>query len=275
MRVAVVGHVEWIEFAEVPRVPLPGEIVHADRSFQLPAGGGAVAARQLARLAGEATLYTALGDDPVGHRCERELSELGLRIRAAYRDEEQRRGFVYLDSAGERTITVLGPRLGPAGGDPLPWGELDETSAVYLTAGDVEAVRQARRAGALVATARALAALTEARVELDALVASGNDPGERYDPGDLDPPPRYVVRTKGGDGGEWESASGESGRWEPTPLPGPVKDSYGCGDSFAAGLTYGLGSGLPIGDAVELAARCGAACLTGRGPYEVQLQLAQ
>jgi ribokinase len=275
MRVAVVGHVEWIEFAEVPRVPLPGEIVHADRSFQLPAGGGAVAARQLARLAGEATLYTALGDDPVGHRCERELSELGLRIRAAYRDEEQRRGFVYLDSAGERTITVLGPRLGPAGGDPLPWDELDETSAVYLTAGDVEAVRQARRAGALVATARALAALTEARVELDALVASGNDPGERYDPGDLDPPPRYVVRTEGGDGGEWESASGGSGRWEPAPLPGPVKDSYGCGDSFAAGLTFGLGSGLPIGDAVELAARCGAACLTGRGPYEVQLQLAQ
>jgi ribokinase len=275
MRVAVVGHVEWIEFAEVPHVPLPGEIVHADRSFQLPAGGGAVAARQLARLAGEATLYTALGDDPVGHRCESELSELGLRIRAAYRDEEQRRGFVHLDSAGERTITVLGPRLGPAGGDPLPWDELDETSAVYLTAGDVEAVRQARRAGALVATARALAALTEARVELDALVASGNDPGERYDPGDLDPPPRYVVRTRGGDGGEWESASGETGRWEPTPLPGPVKDSYGCGDSFAAGLTYGLGSGLPIGDAVVLAARCGAACLTGRGPYEVQLQLAQ
>jgi ribokinase len=275
MRVAVVGHVEWIEFAEVARVPLPGEIVHADRTFQLPAGGGAVAARQLARLAGEATLYTALGDDQVGHRCESELSELGLRIRTAYRDEEQRRGFVYLDSAGERTITVLGPRLGPAGGDPLPWDELDGTAAVYLTAGDAAAVLRARRAGVLVSTARALATVAEAGVELDALVASGNDPGERYGPGDLDPSPRYVVRTKGGDGGEWETSSGESGRWGPTPLPGPVKDSYGCGDSFAAGLTYGLGSGLPIEEAVELAARCGAACLTGRGPYEVQLQLAQ
>jgi ribokinase len=29
MRVAVVGHVEWIEFAQVERVPEPGEIVHA------------------------------------------------------------------------------------------------------------------------------------------------------------------------------------------------------------------------------------------------------
>jgi ribokinase len=274
MRVAVVGHVEWIEFAQVSRVPLPGEIVHADHTFQAPAGGGAVAAMQLAKLAGEATLYTALGNDEVGHRCERELTDLGLRVSAVYRDEAQRRGFVFLDSQGERTITVLGPRLGPAGGDALPWEELDETAAVYFTAGDVEAARCARRAGVLVSTTRGLETLSEARVELDALVSSGNDPGERY-AGDLVPPPRYVVRTAGGDGGEWESSAGESGRWEAAPLPGPVKDSYGCGDSFAAGLTYGLGRGWPIEEALQLAARCGAACLTGQGPYEVQLSLAR
>ena len=54
---------------------------------------------------------------------------------------------------------------------------------------------------------------------------------------------------------------------EAAPLPGPVRDAYGCGDSFAAGLTYGLGAGLAMPDALELGARCGAACLTGRGPY--------
>ena len=63
-----------------------------------------------------------------------------------FRDEPQRRGFVYLDNEGERTITVLGPRLGPSGADPLPWERLDEADAVYLTAGDAEAVRHARRA---------------------------------------------------------------------------------------------------------------------------------
>src|SRR6185312_15695945 len=52
MRVAVVGHVEWIEFARVERVPTPGEIVHASDAWQEPGGGGAVAAVQLARLAG-------------------------------------------------------------------------------------------------------------------------------------------------------------------------------------------------------------------------------
>ena len=44
-------------------------------------------------------------------------------------------------------------------------------------------MREARRAGTLVSTARGLETLTEARVELDALVASARDPGERYEDG--------------------------------------------------------------------------------------------
>jgi ribokinase len=48
-------------------------------------------------------------------------------------------------------------------------------------------------------------------------------------------------------------------------------DTYGAGDSFAGGLTYGLAAGLSTEEALALAARCGAACVTGRGPYEGQL----
>jgi ribokinase len=273
MRVAVVGHLEWCEFAEVPHVPTPGEIVHAAHTFQQPAGGGAVAAVQLRKLAGSATLFTAFGDDETGHRAHAELSELGVDLEGGFRPEPQRRAFVHLDAAGERTITVLGPRLGPHGADSLAWHKLDDTDAVYITAGDVEAVRHARRARVLVATPRGLATLAEARVDLDALVLSGRDPGEVYKAGDLDPVPRLVVRTLGGSGGEWETSSGERGRWVAGALPGSIRDAYGAGDSFAAGLTYGLGAGWEIERAVELAARCGAACLTGRGPYEAQLTL--
>ncbi len=32
-------------------------------------------------------------------------------------------------------------------------------------------------------------------------------------------------------------------QWGAAPLPGPRVDSYGAGDSFAAGLTYGLAAG--------------------------------
>ena len=54
---------------------------------------------------------------------------------------------------------------------------------------------------------------------------------------------------------------------------GPVVDSYGCGDSFAAALTCALGAGRELPDALQLAARAGAACLAGRGPYGAQLTL--
>jgi ribokinase len=272
MRAAVVGHVEWIEFGRVEHVPAPGEIVHVSESWQEPGGGGAVAAVQLAKLAGEATLYTALGDDEIGHRSKRELEALGVRVEAVFRPEPQRRGYVHVDVAGERTITVIGSRLGPVAADPLPWEELGEVDAIYFTAGDAGAAREARRATALVASARGLETLAEAHVVLDALVASAKDPGERYESGDLEPPPRYVVRTAGRQGGEFEAADGERGHWEATALPGPVSDLYGCGDSFAGGLTYGLGAGMPIARALGLAARCGAACATGRGPYQGQLR---
>ena len=48
MRAAVVGHVEWIDFIRVEEVPRPGEIVHASEAWSEAAGGGAVAAVQLA-----------------------------------------------------------------------------------------------------------------------------------------------------------------------------------------------------------------------------------
>jgi ribokinase len=272
MRAAVVGHVEWIEFGRVGQVPAPGEIVHVSESWEVPGGGGAVAAVQMCKLAGGATLYTALGDDEVGHRCKDELERLGLRVEATFRPERQRRAFVHVDRDGERTITVIGDRLGPRADDALPWQELDDTDAVYFTAGDAAAVREARRARTLVATARGLEALAEAGIQLDALVRSARDRGERYAPGDLDPPPRVVVRTRGAAGGEYETIEGERATWKGTPLPGPVSDFYGCGDSFAGGLAYGLGAGLPIAEALAIAARCGAACATGRGPFEGQLR---
>jgi ribokinase len=72
-------------------------------------------------------------------------------------------------------------------------------------------------------------------------------------------------------GGSLETAGGDVLQWEAAPLPAPIVDTYGAGDSFAAGLTYGLAAGQPPAGALALAARCGAACVTGRGPYERQL----
>ena len=63
MRAAVVGHIEWIEFVPVEAVPRPGEIAHADESWEQAAGGGSVAAVQLAQLADSVDFFTVLGND--------------------------------------------------------------------------------------------------------------------------------------------------------------------------------------------------------------------
>src|SRR5256886_14704711 len=116
MRVAVVGHVEWVEFVRVERVPSPGEIVHALDTWEEPAGGGAVAAAQLTRLAGSCLFFTALGADELGRRYRSELTRLGIDLRAIPEADPTRRAFTYVDETGERTITVLGAKLRASGG---------------------------------------------------------------------------------------------------------------------------------------------------------------
>jgi len=274
MRTAVLGHIEWVDFVRVERVPAPGEIIRALEAWEEPAGGGGVAAVQLAKLAGSCTLYTALGDDERGRHAREGLSRLGVRVEAAIRAEPQRRAVTFVDATGERTITVIGNRIAAAASDPLPWGELAKTDAVYLCAADAEAIRLARHARVLVATARILPVLRDAGVALDALVGSLRDSSERYRQGDLDPPPKRVVLTDGEKGGEiWERDRAVR-RFSPAPLPGPAVDTYGAGDSFAAGLAYGLAASGSAEEAVAFAARCGAAALTGRGAFAGQLRIA-
>ena len=268
MRLAVVGHVEWVEFARVDHAPQPGEIVHAVETWEEPAGGGAVAAVQLANLAGSCLLFTALADDELGRRSREELEGRGVTVHAGAAHGEQRRALTHVDEGGERTITVLGDKLLPSGEDgSLPWEELARCDAVYFVSGDIAALRAARRCDVLVATARELAILRRGGVPVDVLVGSGEDAAERFEPGELDPEPQIVVTTAGALGG-WIRPGGP---FRAAPLPGAVSDAYGCGDCFAAGLTYGLALREPVDEAVAIGARCGAAVLTGRGAYGNQL----
>jgi ribokinase len=264
MRAAVVGHVEWLEFVPVESVPRPGEIVHASESWEQAAGGGSVAAVQLAQLADSVDFFTVLGNDEHGQLARIELEARGITVHASSVDAAQRSGFVFLDDTGERTITTIGRKLHPRGHDEaLPWHELGRCDAVYLCAGDADAVLLARRGRVLVATARELSTLRQASVELDALVSSGKDEAELYHPGQLDPEPRLVVTTSGALGG-WAQPGGP---YTAAPRPSDTADAYGAGDCFAAGLAFGLASGLDSLEALEFAARCGAGALAGPGVH--------
>lgn len=273
MRVAVVGHLEWVWFGAVDHIPGPGEIAHATDEWELPGGGGAVAAVQLARLAGSSDLFTAVGDDELGRRSVQELEALGVSVHAAVgRDAPTRRAFSQVGPDGERTITTLGPRLAPRGDDPLPWVRLGGADAVYVTAGDTGAFEAARRARVMVVTTRTLTDLLASPVAPDALVGSARDPAEHVEVGALPFTPGLVVRTRGAEGGSYQVHGGPEATFDAPVVPrSPDADTYGAGDSFAAGLTYGLGSAMPADRAVAFAARCGAAAASGRGPYAAPL----
>ncbi len=270
MKAAVVGHVEWMEFVPVEHVPSVGEIVHAEESWEQAAGGGVVAAVQLAQLADSVQFFTALGDDDKGERARVELEARGIEVHASPPSRPQRSGFTFVDQAGERTITTIGRKLHPRGhDDSLPWHELAHCDAVYFCAGDADALVSARRARVLVATARELVTLRQASVELDALVSSGKDEAERYHTGELDPEPRLIVTTSGALGG-WAQPGGP---YSAAPLPPVTVDSYGAGDCFAAGLAFALGAGLDGLPALDFAARCGAGALAGAGVHAERVPL--
>jgi len=271
-RVAVIGHVEWVTHA-LGRVPPVGEIAVLSDPLEEPAGGGGVSAAQVAKLGADCRFYTALAEDEAGAESARRLAEEGMTVLAAPRPGRQRRALSVSGGDGyDRTILVVGPPLFPTADDPLPWEELAQTDAVYFTGDDPRTLVAARATRHLVVTARRLGALVASRVRADVLVASANDPGERVDPTALPVAPGAIVLTEGGLGGRVLVAGEPERRFDAVAPPGPPVDSYGCGDSFAAGLTVGLARGLDLHDAIALGARCGAVCLTGRGGLAPQLR---
>jgi ribokinase len=268
VRLGVVGHVEWVDFISVARLPAPGEVIHGSESFARAAGGGGVVAVVLRELGAEVDFFSALGDDQWGRAAADQLGERGVRLHVAWRDEPTRRAVTMLEAGGERTIVTIGERLEPMGGDDLDWERLRDADGVYFTAGDVYALERAREARVLVVSPRGRDALAgeghrQLDAPIDAVVFSAHDGDESGWARNLARRARLLVATDGAAGGEWSGAS--QGRWRAARPPGRLRDSYGCGDSFAAGFTFGLARGRPVAEAAALGARCGARCLTRDG----------
>ena len=246
MRVAVVGHVEWIEFAVVERVPAAGEIVHAEEVWEEVGGGGAVAAVQLAKLAG--------GGDVLHGSRRRRARRAGrasgwpssacgstpLRAESA-----TRRSCTLVDRPAERTITTLGPRLGPGRDDPLPWDELAEADSGLLHRGDAGAVATARRAGRLVvATSRPVGSLAEARAEARRPRRQRDGRGRALRGGGNRSGAAVGVRRRRAPRAAHVSARRPSGRLgRPRRAPGPSPTPTAAATASPPGVTYAWGRG--------------------------------
>lgn len=264
-RVVIVGHVEWVTHTR-GLLPARGLIADLQMAFGEPAGGGGVAAAASVRLGAATTLLTALGNDPAARKSRESLAARGVTVVAATRDVPQTPVLTVTEPDGERTIMVIGERLQAHADDGLVHAAAAGAAAAYYTGEDPQVLAEVRDAvPVLVVTGRRRMDLVTAGVRPDVIVASAHDPDEQVHglPDALRP--AWTVYTDGARGGTLIDQHGVATRYAAADVPGVVVDSYGCGDSFAAGLTVGLARGLGIGEAIALGARAGAACATWRG----------
>ncbi len=266
LKFAVIGHIEWINFIKVDQLPKPGLISHSQKSLEYPAGGGAVIAKKLRELTnGEVHFFTALGNDYYGNQSLNILENMGIKLHVAWSDKPTRKGFSVIDSEGERSITIIGERLAPSHKDNLDWSILNNMDGIFITAADKEIFKKSRIAKTLCTTPRVgLEIINESGIFLDALIGSNLDPGEFFSLNELKLMPKFVIKTEGENGG----IIFPGGRYKAIENKKIKVDSYGCGDSFAAGILYGLSSYLDIEECLNLAKIMGRNCSEHFGPYK-------
>ena len=131
--------------------------------------------------------FTALGDDELGHRSQRRARREGRacstspglpRAAAPRRHVRRRRGRADDHRDRREAPSARRGRVAPVGGAAPQRLRLLHRPATSTRCA------KARHARVLVATARELPTLSRAGVELDALVGSATDEGERYEAGD-------------------------------------------------------------------------------------------
>ena len=266
LKLAVIGHIEWVTFLKVDQLPIAGQISHAKDCFEEAAGGAAVAAIQMARVINEPVdLITSLGKDTYGEKCYERLTKLGLNLKVAWRKKPTRKGISLISKDGERAITVIGERLQPIASDDLPWNDMKNYDGIFITATDQEGIRLAREARFIAATPRTgKEILKDSKVKINALIGSGLDPAEKINFEELSPKPDLYIATEGKTGG---TIYPKKYKYESVEPSSKAIDSYGCGDCFAGAVTTALSAKLNLDQAIKMGAYCGAECSTHFGPY--------
>ena len=269
MRAAVVGHIEWLEFVPVEAVPRPGEIVHADESWEQAAGGGSAAAVQLTKLADSVDFFTALGNDEHARLAREELEARGITVHATAIDApsaaashssttpvsgRSRRSVASsiraATTTGFRGTSSLAATLSTtAQATPTHCWRLD------VRASSLRRHASSRRRGKPRWSRRARLEREGRSRALPARADRSRAEARRDD-----------FRTA-----RWVGAAG----WavQRCAASDESADAYGAGDCFAAGLAFGLAAGLEGLEALDFAARCGAGALAGPGVHAEAIPL--
>ncbi len=284
-RLVVVGSVNVDHVVVAPALPGPGETVVGGDLARNGGGKGANAAVAAARLGADVRLLAAVGDDDLGEDALAELARDGVEVGAVARvGAATGAALIVVDEHGENQIAVAQGANGHVGAElverVLP-GLLDGAAAVLVSCeipldGVAAALALARDAGTLavlnpapvregLADVLDLAPLLTPNAG-EARTLSGEDDLARAADALAARTGAPVVVTLGGDGALVVPRAGAEGRTvAPPPLPGPVRDTTGAGDTFNGALTVELAAGAGLEDAVALAQRAAGHAVRERG----------
>jgi ribokinase len=287
--IVIFGSINMDLVARVQRIARPGETVLSRRADSFFGGKGANQAVAAARVSrggvAQVAMAGAIGNDPFGMACLKNLEENGVVVSAIrVTDEPTGCAFIAVDETGENAITVAsGANMALRSAD-LPDSLLSKASVLVLQmevpiADNLEVAARARRAGvkvvwnfAPVPAIKERSAMAELLAVTDVLVVNehealaiahivGEPSGDHYlEAGSAISRlfgPACIV-TAGSRGAYAIAPDGTQSHAMARPIT-PV-DTTGAGDTFVGVLANGLAEGLEIGRAMELA--CAAASLS-------------
>ncbi|MBA1157537.1 ribokinase [Microvirga mediterraneensis] len=287
--IVIFGSINMDLVARVQRIARPGETVLSRRADSFFGGKGANQAVAAARIGQGGPLRVAMvgaiGNDPFGEACLKNLEENGVDVGAIrVTDEPTGCAFITVDEAGENAITVASGANMALRSDDLPESLLSRASVLVLQmevpiADSLEVAARARRSGvkvvwnfAPVPAVKERSAIAELLAVTDVLVVNehealaiaeivGERSGDDYLKAGYDLSRSFgptCIVTAGSRGAYAITPDGAQIHATARPIV-PV-DTTGAGDTFVGVLAHGLAEGLEIGQAMERA--CAAASLS-------------
>ncbi|WP_422736252.1 carbohydrate kinase family protein [Micromonospora sp. WMMD729] len=263
----------------VPALPLPAADSHTVEPIELRIGNTGAGVALAGRALGlRVRVVDTLGTDPAGDVVRTALTRAGVPAVLAEDRGGTRRSVNLVDPDGART-SLYDPRPWHGDGPPFSPTQLAEVvvdarhvhvSIMDWTVPLLPAVRAALAPGVSLSTDlhdwdgtnpyhRPFAEAA------DLVLVSGVRLADRAGTLADALTPRTVVVTRGADGAELYPGDGTRVPVPAAPPPGPVVDSNGAGDAFAAGLIAGRLRGEPLTQAARYAARVAAAACTHDG----------
>ena len=254
----------------VPRYPEFDSKVELDDYSQLAGGEIATAMAGLQRL-GLKTLYAGrFGTDAAGDFGLQTLRDEGVDVRSAEQIEGAKTqiAFIIIDAAtGERTVIwKRDARLGYSE-DEAPLEIARRAGVLHFTSHDTQAcialAKKAKEAGTIVSIDldNIFPGVEDLLPLVDVLITSAELPGRMFGIADKEEALRAMHAKYGsavlgitlGDRGSLLYCNGEFVRTGGFPVPGGCRDTTGAGDSFRAGLIYGMVRGETVEESARMA----------------------